>query len=161
MTQVNPLTAQTMSSLEIASFAGKRHDNVIRDIRAMFDEMQLPESVAQGFLQSETYNRNNTHTVYNLPQEYANQLLLKYSGYARSNHHGREEAALRTIESLYGITLERQYKVGKYRLDGYHPGTNTAYEIDEESHKYKSTQDTQREQEIIALLGCTFVRVSI
>lgn len=56
-----------------------------------------------------------------------------------------------------------QYKVLKYRIDGYDPESNTAYEIDEPQHNNKShqTKDLQRQQEIEDVLGCKFVRIKL
>ena len=35
----NNSEVKTMSSLEIAKLTGKRHDNVVRDIKAMFEQL--------------------------------------------------------------------------------------------------------------------------
>ena len=51
----------TMNSLEISELTGKRHDNVITDIRAMLEELELN---APDFSGAQTYNNNNTRTVY-------------------------------------------------------------------------------------------------
>ena len=57
----------TMSSREIAELTGKRHDNVVRDIKAMFE--QLGDS--DGLLKSEdTYlnpQNGQKYKCYNLP----------------------------------------------------------------------------------------------
>ena len=100
----------TMSSLEIADLTGKHHDNVVRDIKAMFE--QLGDS--EGFLRSEdTYvnpQNGQKYKCYSLPKELADLLLTKYKGLSRVPHRIREEASLKTIEQLLGISLIRQYK---------------------------------------------------
>lgn len=76
----------------------------------------------------------------------------------------REKAALDTIEQLLGVELKRQYRVlGKYRIDGYDPINNIAYEVDEEQHftpQHKEA-DCLREEEIKVELGCKFVRIKV
>ena len=80
------------------------------------------------------------------------------------NNGIREKTALATIEQLQGVKLIRQYPVlGKYRIDGYDPVNNIAYEIDEEQHftpKHMQA-DRIREREIKAVLGCEFVRIRV
>ena len=76
-------------------------------------------------------------------------------------HAEREHGALCAIELLLGIKLERQFKVGKYRIDGYHKESNTAYEIDEKGHKYKIDSDKERQAEIEKELECVFVRIPV
>lgn len=75
-----------------------------------------------------------------------------------------ETIALTIIEQLQGVKLIRQYHVlGKYRMDGYDPVNNVAYEIDE-PHYFTPQQmdaDLIREEEIKAVLGCKFVRIRV
>lgn len=90
-------------------------------------------------------------------------LLLKYTLKWR-NHGLRENAALATIEQLLGVKLLRQYHVlGKYRIDGYDPVNNIAYEIDEEQHLTMRNikADRIREEEIKEAIGCKFVRIYV
>lgn len=80
------------------------------------------------------------------------------------NNGIREKTALTTIEQLQGVKLIRQYLVlGKYRIDGYDPVNNIAYEIDEEQHftPQHMKADRIREKEIKAALGCEFVRIRV
>lgn len=76
----------------------------------------------------------------------------------------REKAALDTIEQLLHVKLIRQYCVcDKYRIDGYDPINNIAYEVDEEQHFTSRHQeaDRKREKEIRSKLGCEFVRIKV
>ena len=95
----------TMSSLEIADLTGKRHDNVVRDIKAMFE--QLGDS--EGFLASEhtyTHPQNGQkYKCYNLPKELADLLLTKYKGLSRVPHRIREESSLKTATIWHVIAL--------------------------------------------------------
>jgi very-short-patch-repair endonuclease len=76
----------------------------------------------------------------------------------------REKVALDTIEQLLHVKLIRQYFVcGKYRIDGYDPVNNIAYEVDEEQHFTSRHQaaDRKREEEIRDELGCEFIRIKV
>ena len=66
----------TMNSLEIAELTGKRHDNVMTDIRSMFEELEIN---APDFSGAQTYNNNNTRTVYQLDKELTLTLVSGYS----------------------------------------------------------------------------------
>lgn len=69
----------TMSSLEIAERTGKRHDNVVQDIRIMLVELYGEE----GFLSFEDTHRNpqngQQYPIFRLPQR---ECLILVSGYS-------------------------------------------------------------------------------
>ncbi len=150
----------TMSSREIASLVDKELSHVHRDIRSMLDSLKDDQVLDN--IKEEKDTRGYTSTYY-LSNELCNLLLTKYKGLARVPMRLQEEAALKTIEQLLGVTLIRQHKVLKYRIDGYDPESNTAYEIDEPQHNSKThqTKDQKRQQEIEAVLGCKFVRIKL
>lgn len=52
-----------------------------------------------------------------------------------------------------------QYQINKYRIDMYLPDYNIAIEIDEDWHKYYSSKDINRENDIVRLLNCKFIRI--
>lgn len=151
---------QTMSSREIAELTGKRHPDVKRDIRKMLDDLGLALDDFS-YQYKDSYDR--FQNMFILPKEVYSLILDKYKGLARVPMRLQEEAALKTIEQLIGVTLIRQHKVLKYRIDGYDPESNTAYEIDEPQHNSKTHQikDQKRQQEIEAVLGCKFVRIKL
>lgn len=155
---INSSKVTTMSSIEIAELTGKRHDNILVDIRKMLEDLNI---MTPEFSNVYLNKQNKELPCFNLPEELFNLLLDRYKGLNRVPHRLREEAALKTIEQLLGITLIRQYKVLNYRIDGYHVETNTCYEIDEPEHYYKTEQDNIRQAKIEKLLNCKFVRIKL
>ena len=73
----------TMSSREIAELTGKRHDNVVRDIKAMFEQL----GDGEGFLRSEdtyTHPQNGQkYKCYSLPKEETICLIAGYNAQVR------------------------------------------------------------------------------
>jgi phage regulator Rha-like protein len=67
---------QTMSSREISELTGKRHDNVVSDIKKMFMELEI---YAPDF--SGTYRtvKGNEYACYHLNRELTDCLLTGYS----------------------------------------------------------------------------------
>jgi len=76
MNVVRDVTASlTMSSREIAELTGKRHDHVIRDIRNMFEALEITAPKFGGYYKSK---RNRDLVEYLLPKR---ETLILVSGY--------------------------------------------------------------------------------
>jgi len=156
----------SMTSREIAELTGKRHDNVLRDIRTMITDLEsakLADSTLDWHCKSETYTdaQGKARKQYRLNEFSYNLILERYKGLQRVPNRLQEEAALKTIEQLLKIKLIRQYKVLSYRIDGYDPINNIAYEIDEPDHKHNRSKDNDRQKHIEKILGCSFVRIQL
>lgn len=151
-------TIVTMTTREIAELTGKQHKNVLDDTRKMLEYLGLTLADFSAQYKDST---GRSLPMFSLPKEIYSLILDKYKGLARVPNRLQEEASLKTIEQLLGVKLIRQYKVLNYRLDGYDPDTNTAYEIDEPGHRYKHAKDAERQQKIEAVLGCKFVRIAL
>lgn len=65
----------TMSSLEISKLTGKRHDNVVADIRKMLEELEIEATEFSGAYKMPS--GQNT-TLYNLPKR---ECFILVSGY--------------------------------------------------------------------------------
>lgn len=82
-------------------------------------------------------------------------------GYMPKNIGKNEKKSLDMIERKLNITLERQYPVLGYFLDGYDKENNVVYEVYEKYH-YSPKQlekDIIRENNIIKVLKCAFVKI--
>lgn len=66
----------TMSSLEIADLTGKRHNDVLRDIRSTLEQAGID---AAQFCAASKYNNNNTRTIYRLPRAECDLVISGYS----------------------------------------------------------------------------------
>mgnify|MGYP000146103370 CR=1 FL=1 len=71
---------QKMTSHEIAELTGKRHDNVMADIRKMLSELGLD---APGFSGTYRTDRGNEYECFNLPKEETLCLVAGYSAALR------------------------------------------------------------------------------
>ena len=145
---------QTMSSREIAEIIGKRHGDVMRDIRT--GDIPYTEDI---YLD----NKNRKQTEYFINREYAEvRWLNDFNGLRVCAE--RERGALSTIEQLLNVKLIRQYAVGPYKIDGYNEVNNVAYEIDEPQH-YVDSELRQgckdRQAYIENKLGCKIVRIKV
>ncbi|UYE95259.1 hypothetical protein [Escherichia phage vB_ESM-pEJ01] len=144
-----------ISSLDIAKEFNKRHAHVTRDIKKVARNTGLCYDYSEYF---DVYGRKQKQII--LTEELAEAVRKQYFG-IRFGLSAAEKIALDTIEQLLNIKLKRQYPILGYRIDGYDPVNNVAYEIDEPEHKYKITQDIERQKQIEKELGCKFVRIKV
>ena len=74
-----------------------------------------------------------------------------------------ETPILDNLEKCLGYTIERQYKVAGYFIDGYCPMLKLAIEIDEPRHLKEEhlKRDIERQTIIENTLGCQFLRINI
>lgn len=73
---ITPGTGLTMSSLEIAAYAGKRHLHVLRDIRQMLSELQIEETRFGSFYIG---GQGKREPCFNLPKRETMILVTGYS----------------------------------------------------------------------------------
>ena len=76
MKLMNMTSVMTMSSLEIAELTGKRHDNVLADIRNMLAELAIEATEFSGALKMPSGQKSK---VYKLPKR---ECLVLVSGYS-------------------------------------------------------------------------------
>lgn len=74
MTNLTTIT-QTMSSVEIAKLTGKRHDNVMVDIKKMLEELNFQSPDFSGDYKD---SKGRTYPIFNLPKR---ECLILVSGY--------------------------------------------------------------------------------
>jgi phage regulator Rha-like protein len=117
---MNMLTSPTvtMSSVEISELCDKRHDNVMRDIKAMLSDLEMPALRFEG-----SYKGSNGKDLpcYNLPRDLTETLLLGYSAPLRLKviRRLRElEANLATARPL--STAETLMQMLQMQIDAEH-----------------------------------------
>lgn len=144
-----------VSHIDISKVTGKRTDNVGRKIKAL----NIPFKVVSARVKQ--YHGWRVRDLIMIKVKDA-EMLAESMTYRSISE--RESGALSAIEQLLNITLERQYSVGKFRLDGYHKESNTVYEIDEEGH-FKGGKLRQecidRQRYIESKLNCKFIRIKV
>lgn len=146
---------ELVSSLDLAKEFDKEHKNVKRDLKLISNNSGI-DLIESSYIDSS--NRKQTHFL--ICPELVDALRKRYNG-LRFGLSAAEKIALNTIEQVLGVNLIRQYKVLNYRIDGYDPVNNIAYEIDEPEHQYKKEQDEIRQRRIENELGCKFVRIKV
>ncbi|WP_375643935.1 MULTISPECIES: Rha family transcriptional regulator, partial [unclassified Bartonella] len=72
-------TVQTMSSIEIAQLCEKRHDNVMRDIKKMLEELNVLKFEGVDFIGTYVDTKGESRPCYNLPKR---ECLILVSGYS-------------------------------------------------------------------------------
>lgn len=141
---------KTLTHIELAKIYGRRRDHVKRSIDRA------------GVFKTILHEVNHLGQIVEIYQVWDNEDIHKiFNGFSRGSI---EHGALCAIEQIKDIKLERQYSVKRpcgnhYRIDGYDPVNNIAYEVDEQHHDYQQEEDYEREHFIRGVLGCEFVRI--
>jgi len=106
---------------------------------------------------------NKGHPVSDKTREKLRQATAKYLEEHNiiPNVGKHEKEILDELERELHYKILRQYKVGKYHLDGYIPELRLAIEVDEKRHRWSKWQvrDKEREEYIKKKLECVFWRI--
>lgn len=150
---------------DVAKFLG--YTNVNRTVKGIPDEYKRREKVdTQGGAQEVTLTTRDGFLILirnsgNLSSVQKSEIFKQLGvDVAVSRKEIEFLQLLEEVISPLGFTLERQYVVGNYRLDGFIPELGLAVEYDEAHHKRQKDKDKERERAIQREIGCTFVRVS-
>ena len=110
----------TMSSLEIAELTGKRHDHVVRDIKAMFEQLGDSEGLPRS---GDTYTHpqnGQKYKCYNLPKDETLCLIAGYNVQVRMRIIKRwqelEEKQTPVTPKTYIEALEKLLESEKEKL---------------------------------------------
>lgn len=126
ITPFNGGDAVTMSSREIAELTGKRHDNVLADIRGMLAELKIDVLTFQG-IYLDSMNRQQVEYLFD--REHTDCLLTGYSAAMRmvviKRWHELEERAARPMTQAeitaananHLVAVERQQQEQQVALD--------------------------------------------
>ena len=119
----------TMSSRDIANLTGKRHKNVMQDIRKMLEELKLD---GLSFQLIYLDNKNRKQTEYKLPKRLILNLCMGYSAIMRDNiltHIEKLEDEINHLKYGHGVAaamIEYQAQVIKYKWDASLKGKSLA-----------------------------------
>lgn len=134
------------------------HSDFLKVVRLEFEE-----EIAEGNVSLVKYKDKNGQgrPMFLLNKDDADRLIFRIKNKSRIKIGLQEESSLKTIEQILGVSLIRQFRVGRYRVDGYDPKANVVYEIDEPHHKMQVEKDNKREEYIKSILNCEFIRIKL
>lgn len=117
MNDLTPNTSPTMSSREIAELTGKEHRNVLRDVRAMTEDLGINCSN----LSSEyTADNGQTYLEYHLDRELTDTLITGYSAKLRhaviQRWHDLESGQATPLHQIEGSDLTDETRRLRHRL---------------------------------------------
>ena len=139
-------------------------EKTIKNIKKFFNKHN--NKISKGFLCDNLKNINSWKhkaivekfgSFNNLAKEAGVEFIFTKHGGTGKN----EKIILDDIEKKRRIKIERQYKVGKFKLDGYYIEGNEAFEIDGPYHNNNTvkTLDLMREEIIKEMISCSFTRI--
>lgn len=147
------------NSREVAARYQKRHYSVLKSISEI--TKRNPE-LSKYFIESSYISKDGRRLKqYQIDDAGADILENKFNYNTRSARF--EYKYLNEIEDFLNemnMDYIEQYPVDNYRIDLYIPKYNTAIEIDEEKHKYKTDHDSIRQNYIEKQIHCKFIRIN-
>jgi very-short-patch-repair endonuclease len=105
-----------------------------------------------------TSNKKTANFKYRMIKWFQSLGFLKEISFKTRGEAEFSEALQKALE-YSGFTVINQYAIGGFKIDMFIPEINVAIEYDEKAHKYRRENDTKREQDIKALIGCSFIRI--
>lgn len=91
---VTRIEAISMSSKEIADLTGKRHDNVVRDIRKMFTHLEINPLTFEGTFRD---GMNRLQTEYRLDKDLTLTLIAGYRADLRLTIHRTKALVMKDL----------------------------------------------------------------
>lgn len=145
MNLIQAIKNQTMSSREIAKLTGKRHDHVLRDIRNMFESLNIQSTHFWGDYKD---SKGRTFQECNLPKRETLILVSGYSVELRAKIIDRWEFLENKLAEKQIHAETRQVSKVEYR-----PMTDAIAEAHEEIKPYHFSNEADLINRIV--LGCT------
>lgn len=162
---------ESMTSLEIAEVTGKRHADVMRDIRSILNQgVNERWNALVEYIDLKGQKRPmfevNKKLVSLLNLNYKNKYLSNYCGQIYIGEISRFEISFKEIleEELNVLNIKFVYQYyidNKYKIDFFIPKFSIAIEYDEQQHYIKGnkTKDEKRERYIKDKIKCKFIRL--
>lgn len=110
-------TPATMTSREIAELVGKRHDNVMRDIRSMIEQLSTASGLSW-FCQTEQYMdaKGESRDMYRMDKDTTYTLIAGYRADLRFKIIKRwQEIEAQIAQPQTKLSREDRYRLGVYR----------------------------------------------
>jgi very-short-patch-repair endonuclease len=147
-----------IDSLKIAEMYDRRHDHITRDIKVI---LEREPAYMSHFVETKYKNkRGKAYPCFLLSKEGEERLRSRYDHNIQSFRI--EKAFGEWLDILFdSLHIEKQKRVGKYRVDFYLPDFSIIIEYDEKEHKYKEYLDQKREEEIIRIMQSKGVKPKI
>ena len=153
-----------MSIIEIPDNNGRDHESTIYNLNVL-NQLAVVE-----------YKNNKLNDVYrqlnNIAEDYSDVDSLHYLDHPIYYVAENVRRYSLRLENVFGcmledtlcafdLSVERQYKCGKYRIDFYIPEINTCIEYDEDNHAgYDPTKESNRLKYITEQLKCDIIHLT-
>lgn len=134
-----------VDSREVAQMVGKKHTNLLRDIRRIVEREKEFENE---FIKSKYVDlQNKKQPMYLISEKGKERLMNRYK--YRASTPSLEKSFGEWLEKLFpNEKIIKQYKVMNFKIDFYMADLGICIEYDEKEHEYHEEQDEIRQREI-------------